>query len=92
MVDNSVISKLLNSSNTDDNMLGLEFQYDAFKHGYTNWYKREKYNKEFRKRIFRIGPDRNNFIINNNFVYDCMLNGINIREWFQKRLEEDFKT
>lgn len=93
MISNEVITKLLKSKLVDDNLLGLEYQYNNFKHGYTNWYRRKKYNREFRKRIaalldYEINP-RHNF--DQAFMY-LQVQTIKVYDWFKARLEEDFNN
>ncbi len=85
-----IITKLLKSKNLDDNLLGLEYQYQAFKHGYTNWYKREKYNREFVKRIFNLlYPDTN--VLEHNKIF-LTIQETRVPDWFKARLEEDFNN
>lgn len=82
-MNNEIIAKLLKSSNVEDTLLGLELQYQSFKKGYTNLYKRGKYNREFRSRIrllLNIGSYNNQLTVNTIWV----------AEWFRNRLEEDF--
>lgn len=88
-MNREIIAKLLKSTNPDDNILGLELQYQAFKRGYTNWYKRSKYNKEFVKRIL-IVMQCNAEKYDPAGVY-VTINNIKISDWFKTRLEEDSK-
>jgi len=91
-MNKDIIKKLLESSLPEDNILGLELQYQELKHGYTNWYKREKYNREFRKRIALYQGYTD--IVDNNYTQAFIgvhVNNLRVADWFKARLEEDFK-
>lgn len=90
-MNKEIITKLLKSSNPDDNLLGLELQYQAFKHGYTNWYKREKYNREFSKRIYYYLFGWEYDEKNRDRQLHLMVGSMNAYKWFKTRLEEAFK-
>jgi len=85
---NEIIAKLLKSNNIDDNLLALEYQYQAFKHGYTNIYKRAKYNREFRKRIISLFD--NDFPKHDPTREYLVIGGIQIAAWFRDRFNQDF--
>lgn len=88
MYSNDMIKKLLESSLDSDILLGLEFQYQNFKKGYVNWYKRDKYAREYIKRIGNnMGVNRDDYKdVENRYIN---INGIRIYDWFINRLKED---
>lgn len=77
------IRKLLKSSNREDILLGLELVYSAYKHHYTNIYKKEKYNREFRRRLVEIID--NECLSSSEYL---TISGVFVERWFRERIKE----